>query len=358
VEPVLAGTSAAIARVTAAAVRVAASDAAVLIEGETGTGKELVARLVHARSRRRLRAFVSHNAGATPDTLIESELFGHARGAFTGAMRDHPGLFAAADGGTLFLDEIADVSPLMQAKLLRVLQEGEFRRVGEAHARHVDVRLIAATNRPLENEVSAGRFRPDLFYRLHVVTIALPPLRERGEDVALLARHFATRFAREEERPPVELSAAAIDAFRRYAWPGNVRELENEIRRLTALHPGERVGVAELSERVRSAFLTRSPGFRPGRPDLRGAVEALERELIAERLVRFAGNKSRAARDLGLSRQGLAKKMRRYALGWLVAAEDVGGVPMTAVPVVADGVSPEETAGMGPTAEPVDALPD
>ncbi len=319
--PVLIGHSAAMTAVIAAATRVAASTAAVLIEGETGTGKELVARLIHARSRRSRSPFVSHNAGATPDTLIESELFGHARGSFTGAVRDHRGLFAAADGGTLFLDEIADVSPLMQAKLLRVLQEGEFRRVGETHSRHLDARLIAATNRPLEGEVSAGRFRVDLFYRLHVVKITLPPLRERSADIPALAAHFAARFALSEGSPPITLTPPASFALRRYGWPGNVRELENEIRRLTALHAGEEVTVRKLSDRVRSALVSGgSIAESPRGRSLASRVEALERRLIAEGLVRFAGNKTRVARDLGLSRQGLAKKMRRYGLRWVIPA--------------------------------------
>jgi two-component system response regulator HupR/HoxA len=316
-EPTIIGRSSALAAVIAAATRVAQSDAAVLIEGETGTGKELFARLIHLRSRRNRRPFVSHNSGVTPDTLIENELFGHARGGFTGAYRDHAGLFEAADGGTLFLDEIADVSQMMQSKLLRVLQEGEFRRVGETRARRTDVRLIAATNRSLEGEVRAGRFRPDLFYRLHVVTLRLPPLRDRRGDVGPLVRHFIGAIAGAEGRPEIDLEPAAGAALERYSWPGNVRELENEIRRLTAFWAGERIGVDELSERVREALLAtaeRSGGERPR--GLHGAVQALEQRLIAESLVRLGGNKSRVARHLGLSRQGLAKKMRRYGLDW------------------------------------------
>src|SRR5688572_22456076 len=310
----------------AAAVRAAASDAPVLIEGETGTGKELFARLIHTKSRRRRRPFMSHNCGATPDTLIENELFGHARGAFTGAHRDEPGLFEAADLGTLFLDEIADVTPLMQMKLLRVLQEGEFRRVGDARPRRANVRLIAATNRPLAAEVAAGRFRADLFYRLHVVALGLPPLRERGPDLGLLVQHLVERAALAEERDPIQLSPSALDALGRYSWPGNVRELENEIRRLTALWAGERVGVEALAERVRGALLVdrvAPAGEERARPrrGLHAAVQALERQIIAECLVRRAGNKSRVARDLGLSRQGLAKKMRRYGLGFDLTAD-------------------------------------
>jgi putative nucleotidyltransferase with HDIG domain len=320
-DPVLIGQSAVMSTAVAAAVRAAASNAPVLIEGETGTGKELLARLIHTRSRRRGRPFLSHNCGATPDSLIENELFGHARGAFTGAHRDEPGLFEAADHGTLFLDEIADVSPLMQMKLLRVLQEGEFRRVGDARSRRADVRLIAATNRPLTAEVAAGRFRADLFYRLHVVALGLPPLRERGPDLGLLIQHLVERAALAERRPPIQLTAGAFEALGRYPWPGNVRELENEIRRLTALWAGERVGVEALAERVRGALLvdrmaTAGEGASGRRGGLHAAVQALERQIIAECLVRRAGNKSRVARDLGLSRQGLAKKMRRYGIGF------------------------------------------
>jgi len=320
----LIGLSPAMAEVVAASHRVAASDAAVLIEGETGTGKELVAGLIHEVSRRRERPFVSHNCGATPDTLIENELFGHARGAFTGAHRDQGGLFEAAHGGTLFLDELADLSPMMQAKLLRVVQEGEFRRVGETRPRRVDVRLVAATNRPLAGEVGAGRFRADLFYRLHVVRITLPPLRERPGDVLLLADHFARAVAAAEACTPIRMSAEARVALQRYRWPGNVRELENEIRRLSALWAGERVGVPELSESIRAALLAEDA--RPlanGRRGLHAAVAALERRLIADCLVRMGGNKSRVARDLGLSRQGLAKKMRRYGIGWADPSADL-----------------------------------
>ena len=326
-EPALVGNSTVMGVAIALATRAAVSDAPVLIEGETGTGKELLARLIHARSRRRYRSFLSHNAGATPDTLIENELFGHVRGAFTGAHRDQGGLFEAADGGTLFLDEIADVTPLMQSKLLRVLQEGEFRRVGEARARRVNVRLVAATNRPLDEEVAAGRFRADLFYRLHVVALALPPLRDRGDDIGLLVRHFIARAALAEGRAPIRLADRTLMALGHYSWPGNVRELENEIRRLTALHAGELVRVDQLAGRVRAALLVTEAGVKaaPTRSGLHAAVAALERRMIAESLVERAGNKSRAARDLGLSRQGLAKKMRRYGLGFELDPISDGG---------------------------------
>jgi DNA-binding NtrC family response regulator len=343
-EPALVGSSTVMGAAIALATRAAISDAPVLIEGETGTGKELLARLIHARSRRRYRPFLSHNAGANPDTLIENELFGHARGSFTGAHRDQGGLFEAADGGTLFLDEIADVTPLMQSKLLRVLQEGEFRRVGEARSRRVNVRLVAATNRPLDEEVAAGRFRADLFYRLHVVTLALPPLRDRRDDIGLLVRHFIARAAEVEGRAPVRLADRTLIALGHYSWPGNVRELENEIRRLTALHAGELVRVDQLADRVRAALLVTEAGkATPARSGLHAAVAALERRMIAESLVERAGNKSRVARDLGLSRQGLAKKMRRYGLGFeLDSIGDGGSRPGNGA------APPARAAGLGP----------
>ena len=205
--------------------RVAESDLPVLLLGETGTGKELMARAVHALSPRRRRAFVAMNCGATPDSLIESELFGHARGAFTGAIGERPGLFEAADQGTLFLDEIGDASPLLQMKLLRVLQEGEVRRVGDTLLRKVDVRVVAATHRELHHAAESGGFRADLLYRLNAVCLRLPPLRERGGDVLLLARAFLARAARAVGADPPELTAALASRLMRHRWPGNVREL-------------------------------------------------------------------------------------------------------------------------------------
>ncbi len=314
---VLVGSSAALRRVLNAATRIASSSAPVLLEGETGTGKELVARFIHARSRRQSQPFVAHNCAATPDSLIESELFGHARGSFTGAARDRPGLFEIAAGGTLFLDEIGDVSPLMQIKLLRVLQEREFRRLGEARVRRTDCRLIAATNKGLEDEVHAERFRADLYYRLHVVNLELPPLRARPGDVGELVDHFRQRIATEENRPPVRVKDAARNALARYPWPGNVRELENEMRRLSALWPGEEITVAQLSPRVRRALLESTTDPPPHDGALRTAIVRLERGMIADALVQAGGNKSLTARQLGLSRQGLAKKMHRYGMRWI-----------------------------------------
>ncbi|MGD8394253.1 MAG: sigma 54-interacting transcriptional regulator [Candidatus Eiseniibacteriota bacterium] len=347
--PVIIGSSAAMREVLGAAVRVAASSAPVLIQGETGTGKELIARLLHHRGPRRARPFVCHNCGATPDTLIESELFGHARGAYTGALRDRPGLFETAAGGSLFLDEIGEVSALMQVKLLRVLQEGEYRRLGETRCRQVDVRLVAATNRRLDEAVRSGDFRADLYYRLNVVAIEVPPLRQRAGDVAEIAEHLRLSIAAEEDRPPIRLEPDAVRALTRYPWPGNVRELENELRRLSALWPGESIGVGRLSRRVRTALMAGapSPAVRPAR-DLREAVVALERRMIAAALVTSGGNKSRTARELGLSRQGLAKKMRRYGMQWLGSddvTDDATGRDATGGGGVAGGPGDDGVAG-------------
>jgi transcriptional regulator with GAF, ATPase, and Fis domain len=226
--PELLGDSPAWREVCRALPRVAESDLPVLVLGETGSGKELVARAVHALSARRGRAFVAHNCGATPDSLIESELFGHARGAFTGAVADRAGLFDAADQGTLFLDEIGDASGLLQMKLLRALQEGEARRVGDTRVRRLDVRVVSATHRGLEDAVAAGGFRADLYYRLNAVRLRLPPLRERGQDVLLLARHFIARAAASCGVDPPALAPSLTAKLLAYRWPGNVRELAKD----------------------------------------------------------------------------------------------------------------------------------
>jgi len=289
--------------------RVAASGLPVLLLGETGTGKELVARAVHALSPRRRQPFVAQNCGATPDTLIESELFGHARGAFTGAVQDRPGLFEAAEGGTLLLDEIGDASPLLQMKLLRVLQEGESRRIGEARPRRVDVRIVAATHQPLEDAVARGRFRADLFFRLAAVRVRLPALRERGRDVLLLARHFLARAAVNAGTPPPEIAPELAERLVAYRWPGNVRELANGC--------AFAVGVAGARTRVGPEHWPDAP-FADAvaeREGLHAETRALEERRLRETLRRTHGNKTQAARALGLSRQGLLKKLRRYGLG-------------------------------------------
>jgi len=287
--------------------RVAVSELPVLLLGETGTGKELVARALHVLSARRRRAFVAHNCGATPDSLIESELFGHARGAFTGAVGERAGLFEGADQGTLFLDEIGDASPLLQMKLLRVLQEGEVRRVGDLRLRSVDVRIVAATHRPLDEASRVGGFRADLFYRLNAVCVRLPPLRERGRDVLHLARHFLAGAARRCGVAPPDVSPALETRLLRHAWPGNVRELANGC--AYAVHVAQARGIVDVAHWPDA--LAVPAGATHG---LHAETRALEERRVREALVRTRGNKSRAARALGLSRQGLLKKLRRYAL--------------------------------------------
>jgi two-component system response regulator HupR/HoxA len=288
--------------------RVAESDLPVLVLGETGSGKELVARAVHRMSGRRGRNFVAHNCGATPDTLIESELFGHARGAFTGAVADRAGLFEAADQGTLFLDEIGDASGLLQMKLLRVLQEGEARRVGDTRVRRLDVRVVSATHRGLEDAVAAGGFRADLFYRLNAVRLRLPPLRERGHDVLLLARHFIARAAAACGAEPPAISSELASRLLAYRWPGNVRELGN------GCAYAVRVAGARGTVEPQHWPETQWEGAVAGAGGLHAETRALEERRLREALERTRWNKSRAARSLGLSRQGLLKKLRRYGL--------------------------------------------
>jgi transcriptional regulator with GAF, ATPase, and Fis domain len=244
------GTSAPMQKVYALLERLTQADVPVLIHGETGTGKELVARALHEHGRRRGKRFVAVNCAAVPANLLESELFGHQRGAFTGAIADRPGQFVVADGGTLFLDEIGDMPLEMQSKLLRVLQEGEVRAVGSNRVQKVDVRMVAASHKDLTNLVREGRFRQDLFYRLNVVAIELPPLRDRGPDLPLLVRAFLERLARQQGRPTPELSERALAALVAHRWPGNVRELENELSRALALG-GARLDLEDLSPTLR-----------------------------------------------------------------------------------------------------------
>ncbi|WAS89617.1 sigma 54-interacting transcriptional regulator [Nannocystis punicea] len=289
--------------------RLADSDVPVVIYGESGTGKELVARAIHDGGPRRTRPFVAENCGAIPETLLESVLFGHAKGAFTGAQRATPGLFEAADGGTLFLDEIGEMSPAMQTKLLRVLQESEVRRVGDTAVRKIDVRVIAASNRDLDAMVASGQFRKDLLYRVRVVKVELPPLRARTEDLPLLIEHFLGKYDRGRR---LTVSAASIRALARYAWPGNIRELENEVQRWVALCEA-RVEPDELSPAIREAPASGAPA--PDDLRLRPRVERLERELIDRALQLAGGNQTRAATLLGLSRFGLQKKLRRLESG-------------------------------------------
>ena len=285
----------------------APTDATVLIEGETGTGKELVAQALHRLSRRSRAPLVAVNCAALPETLLESELFGHVKGAFTGASESRQGRFRQAEGGTLFLDEIGEMPPSVQAKLLRSLQEGEVQPLGADKAVKVDVRVIAATNRKLETAVAGGKFRADLYYRLNVVPLQLPPLRERREDVPALAAHFL----RGKNR---RLSPQALDALRRHSWPGNVRELQNLIERLTVLRPEGELQLEDLPPEVRSAPSAGAPETLPPEGvDLYAVLAEVEDRLINEALDRAQGNKNQAARYLGLNRTTLVEKIKRMS---------------------------------------------
>jgi two-component system response regulator HupR/HoxA len=302
----------------ALAERIAPHDISVLVTGESGTGKELLARAIHYGSPRGERAFVVENCGALPDELLESELFGHKRGAFTGAYEDRIGLFQQADGGTIFLDEIGETSPAFQVKLLRALQEGEIRPVGSSRTLSVDVRVIAATNRDLEEEVRAGRFREDLYYRIATVTLTLPPLRERPMDVPLLSEAILERGRRQLGAQVDGFTEEAMACLRAYRWPGNARELQNEILRMLALTDAPRLGAELLSPRVLRAAVAEEEQHLSLLDGLDGSLksrlEQLEARIIRETLVRHRWNKTRAAQELGLSRVGLRSKLSRYGL--------------------------------------------
>ncbi len=293
------------------AARAAGSRATILIRGESGTGKELLARALHYASPRARAPLIAVNVGALPDTLIESELFGHERGAFTGADRDRRGRFELADGGTLFLDEIGDLPRSTQVKLLRVLQEQTFDRLGGSRPVKVDVRIIAATNRDLESMVRAGEFREDLYYRLNVVTITMPPLRERREDVPLLVDHFLRRFSAESRSPVTSLSREAMDLLVKYPYPGNVRELENLIHRAVVLARGTILTTADLPVHVPD-LQAETAGTDTGTFVER--VTRFEKQLILEALEQAGGVQTQAARLLGMSERHLRYKMRKYAL--------------------------------------------
>jgi transcriptional regulator with GAF, ATPase, and Fis domain/serine/threonine protein kinase/predicted negative regulator of RcsB-dependent stress response len=296
--------------------RVTDTSLPVVIEGESGTGKELVARAIHFHGPRKERAFVSENCAAIPETLLESALFGHVRGAFTGADRETRGLFAIANGGTLFLDEVAEMSPAMQGKLLRVLQDGEFHRVGGGERpEKVDVRVLVATNKNLTDMVESGKFRKDLFYRLSVVRLHLPPLRERREDIPLLLRHFLEKAAQQAGTAAKTIDPTAVAKLCRYGWPGNVRELENEIARAAAF-AGSAIGISDLSPHIQTGQdPSETIRNEPDSLRIRHRVERLERQLIREAMSRSQGNQTKASTLLGLSRFGLQKKLRRYNLG-------------------------------------------
>jgi transcriptional regulator with GAF, ATPase, and Fis domain len=282
--------------------KVAGTDVSVLITGETGTGKELVARELHRRSARAGGPFVAVNCGAIPEALLESELFGHLRGAFTGAVANRAGKFQAASGGTLFLDEIGDMPPQLQVKLLRALQERAVVRVGDTRPEPVDIRVLAASNRVLEEEIAAGRFREDLYYRLHVVSVALPPLRERGEDVVLLARFFLQKLARELGSRARGFTPAALVAMRKYPWPGNIRELENRVKKAALLADRPLVGPEDLDLGPES--------FAPVLP-LAQAAEEYRRRYINEVLERNGGNRTKTAKDLGVDPRTIFRHLER-----------------------------------------------
>jgi len=297
--------------------KVSGRDVTVLVGGGTGTGKEAVARLIHDGGPRSRGSFVAANCGALTETLLESELFGHRKGSFSGAIEDRAGLFESANGGTVFLDEVGEMSGAMQVKLLRVLEEREVTRVGETEARKIDVRVIAATNKDLEAETRAGCFREDLYYRLSVFPIVLPSLRERRDDIPLLARHFLELYGRAFVQDCPGFTTDAMAALSAHDWPGNVRELANEIQRALVLTPaGEEVGIHALSERVGGGGRPEEKDGPSGRRDgrLRDAVEALERDLIQRAFERHQGNKTHMSRDLGISRWTLLQKLRAYGI--------------------------------------------
>ena len=308
------GASAALGATLALVQRAQRSGATVLLTGETGTGKEVLARAIHSGSARGAGAFVALNCAAFPDTLLESELFGHAKGAFTGADRAKDGLIALADGGTLFLDEVGETSVALQAKLLRALQEREVRPVGGTRARRVDVRVVAATNRELAGEIAHGRFRADLYYRLAVFPIRVPPLRDRREDVLPLAHHFLARHGAREGRPGCRLSREADELLLAHDWPGNVRELENEILRALALsEPFETIPPERLSERLGQLLEPHASVVCDSEP-LRDSLARFEAWCLRRALDRNAGKRAETARNLGLTREGLYKKLKRHGI--------------------------------------------
>jgi two-component system response regulator HydG len=294
---------------------VAPSDASILIQGESGTGKELVARAIHANSRRHARPLVTVNCAALTESLLESELFGHEKGAFTGADKRREGRFVQAHQGTLFLDEIGEVAPGVQAKLLRALQEGEIQRVGSDKPIMVDVRVIAATNRDLLEEVAAKRFREDLYYRLNVISLSVPPLRDRPEDIPLLAQFFLEKFMEKNHKRIRGFAPRVMDQMIRYAWPGNVRELENAVERAVILSAGEFIAERDMPLLTRTSQ-TNSKDAPDTGVDLAGqSLEEVERQAVMATLEASEGNKSEAARRLGITRATLHNKMKKYGVG-------------------------------------------
>ncbi|MBA4357540.1 MAG: sigma-54 dependent transcriptional regulator [Humidesulfovibrio sp.] len=312
--------------------KVAPTDSTVLVTGESGTGKELLVRALHKNSRRRDKPFVPINCGAIPKELLESELFGHEKGAFTHAIRSRPGRFELADGGTIFLDEIGDMDLSLQVKILRALQEKEIERVGGTQTKKVDVRVVAATNRDLEVEVAAGRFREDLFYRLNVIPLHLPPLRERGEDILVLADYFLRGFCHEKDRPHMQVSPKSKAMLVAYSWPGNVRELENFMERLSILCEAQQVSPEDLPEKIqrnagmpeqeKAQQIVLNAGFAwPELKDMRDKglwlkefLDEIEERLLTEALKEASGVKNQAAELLGIKRTTLIEKLKKRNL--------------------------------------------
>lgn len=308
------GSSAAMHRVFALLDKVIDTDTAVLIQGETGTGKELLAKIIHYNGPLKNKPFVAENCGALSENLLESEIFGHVKGAFTGAIADKKGLFEMANGGTVFLDEISDTPFAMQTKLLRVLQENQIRPVGGSRYQRVDFRLISSSNRDLYEQVKERKFREDLFYRIQVFPIVIPPLRERKEDIPLLATHFLEEHAARLDRPVARLTPGALETLMQFDWPGNVRELENEIERALTLAGGATEITEEyLSGRIK-ASADYSGTFDTTRATIKEATAQVERQMVLDALRKTDGNRSQAARELGLTRQGLLNKIRRYEI--------------------------------------------
>lgn len=305
--PGLIGQSPAMTQVFADIDKAAGSSATVLVTGESGTGKELVARAIHYRSGRASAPLVPVNCGGIPEGLLESELFGHMKGAFTGAVESRAGFLHAADGGSLFLDEVAEMSLSMQVKFLRVLQDQEVRMIGSDRPRKVDVRILAATNKDLAHLVAKGAFRQDLYYRLNVISIAVPPLRDRGDDVLHLANHFARKFGSEREGPAIEFSDEVLQAFRTYTWPGNVRELENLVHRLAVMCDEARVTASDLPPAMRFSVSPSSAGVQ-------SSLAQVEAEHIRNVLVSVGWNKSRAAAILEIDRKTIQKKMTDHKI--------------------------------------------
>jgi two-component system response regulator AtoC len=322
--PQIVAESAAMRELLEMVARVGPKDVTVLLRGETGTGKELIASLLHAQSARSSAPLVRFNCAAIPDDLAEAELFGHTRGAFSGADRARLGFFSLANGGTIVLDEVGELSPGIQAKLLRVLQEGEIQQVGAGRMERVDVRVIACTNCDLAAEARRAHFRKDLYYRLAVMDLVVPPLRDHREDIPAMAREFAQRYGQRFGSPDVRLSPALLDALAEEDWPGNVRELENTIARMVVVSGSREISIDALEGSRLSAAEGPAEAPRIGKPvSLRDQLAAYERRIIARAMTAAMGNQSRAARLLGLSRTSLFERVRKYKLATAVAVPDV-----------------------------------